>query len=239
MMKDLKSMVNAAARNGGVTQHAGGANNPPKAITEETIIFVNKVMKTILANSPAWSVSLKGSESVNDYRQQLVKAFLENDIAHMAQVELGLKRIRKEETNFLPSVGQFISWCSPSPEAINCPDVDDAYKEACFYRYSKKPISHPCIAYALAKITMFDLSNKSEATTKPRFAKYYQTAVERFYYGDNLQKYVERYQKPKADDSLQKLADLRDDPQYQQRSIDSAKKHIADVKAKLKKAKHS
>jgi len=237
-MKDMNDLVRAAGLRGEMQQAPQQSAEQKKVITEQTIAFVNRVMKTILANSPAWSVSLKGTESINDYRQQLVKAFLENKITEMSQVELGLKRIRKEPTNFLPSVGQFIGWCIPTAEAIGCPDVNDAYNEACRYKYSKKSISHPCIAYALAKISMYDLSTKTETQTKPRFEKLYQKAVELFYYGDPLQEYVDRFKK-QANHSLTKLADLRDDADYQKRNQEAAQKHIAAIKKKLKASKAS
>lgn len=236
VMKDMKNLVNPANLNQAMQQGDQTSKQQKQVITEQTIEFVNRVMKTILANSPAWSISLKGTESINDYRQQLVKAFLENEITQMAQVELGLKRIRKEPTNFLPSVGQFIGWCVPTPEAIGCPDSTDAYKEACRYRYSKKTLSHPCIAYALAKISMYELSNKSEKQTKPRFEKLYQQAVELFYYGDPLQKFIDRF-KREVNHDLAKLADLRGDEDYQQRNQASAKKHLAAIRKKLKKSR--
>ncbi len=237
-MKDIKNLVSPSNVNRAMENTAP---QPPslqqkQAITEQTIVFVNRVMKTILANSPAWSISLKGTGSIDDYRQQLVKAFLENHITQMVQVELGLKRIRKEPTNFLPSVGQFINWCSPTPEAIGCPDIDEAYREACYYRYSKKTLSHPCIAYALNKISMFDLSNKSEANTKPRFEKLYLKAVELFYYGNSLQEYVDLYTRHK-NDNLEKLADLRGDVEYQKRNMEAGKSHIAIMKEQLKKGR--
>jgi len=235
-MKDMHDLMRGIASKGEMQQAPQQTAEQKKVITEQTIAFVNRVMKTILANSPAWSVSLKGTESINDYRQQLVKAFLENKIIQMSQVELGLKRIRKEPTNFLPSVGQFIGWCIPTPEAIDCPDVNEAYNEACRYKYSKKNLSHPCIAYALAKISMFELSSKTEAQTKPRFEKLYQKAVELFYYGDTLEEYVQRYKK-EPDHNLTKLADLRSDANYQQRNQEIARKHIAEIKKKLKVGK--
>jgi|GEM_PF-2293344 len=238
MMKDIRGLVNPSSLDKAMEQSPENTLKNKKVITEQTIEFVNRVMKTILANSPAWTMSLKGSESIDDYRQQLVKAFIENDIFQMAQVELGLKRIRKEPTNFLPSVGQFISWCSPSPEAIGCPDVNDAYQEACRYRYSRKTISHPCVAYALAKITMFELSNKVESETKPRFEKLYQEGVELFYFGDSLKEYTARFKK-EVNDDLDKLSDLRNDPEYQKRNMETAKSHIQSIKKKLKAVKDS
>ncbi len=239
-MKDMNDLVKNTALHNLSEQMPESSHNQTaqqkQLITEQTIAFVNRVMKTILANSPAWSVSLKGTDSINDYRQQLVKAFLENGIAQMKQVELGLQRIRQEPTNFLPSVGQFIAWCKPTPEAIGCPDVDDAYRQACGFKYSKKALSHPCIAYALAKISMYELSTKSEQQTKPRFAKRYQQAVELFYNGDPLTVYVQRFQKPAAS-NFKTIADLRDHAEYQQRNQAKAKKHLSAMKKKLATAK--
>ena len=235
-MKDMSDLVKNSTLHNITEQSTNQSAEQKQLITEQTIAFVNRVMKTILANSPAWSVSLKGTDSINDYRQQLVKAFLENSIAQMKQVELGLQRIRKEPTNFLPSVGQFIAWCKPTAEAIGCPDVNDAYTEACRYKYSKKTLSHPCIAYALAKISMYELSTKTEKQTKPRFEKLYQQAIELFYNGDPLKVYVERFQKT-AGSHLNTLADLRDDAQYQERNQATAKKHLSAMRKKLKASK--
>jgi hypothetical protein len=234
-MKDLKNLVSPYNLNKAVSSHANQRQANDKVVTKEAIEFVNRVMKTILANSPAWSMSLKGSTSIDDYRQQLIKAFLENNITQMPQVELGLRRVRKEPTNFLPSVGQFISWCAPTPETLGCASVDMAYQEACNYRYSaKQGFSHPCVAYALAHIGSFELSSKAEKETRPVFEKLYLEAINLFYLGDSLQEYQERFYQ-KVDHQAFKLSDLRDDKEYQQRQMELGKQHLKGIKEKLKK----
>ena len=235
-MKHIKEITSPAGLDNAHEQLK--TDQTKQVVTEETINFVNRVVKTILANSPAWSMSLKSSDSIDDYKQQLIKGFMENDVTQMSQVELGLKRIRKEPSNFLPSVGQFISWCLPSAESVGCPDLEDAYYEACHYHYSRKTLSHPCVAYALAKITSYELANKPESKTKDQFAIYYQQAIEAYYFGDDLAEYVERFTRNKNSNKA-KLTDMRGDTEYQKRNQEVGLKHLSKIRQKLKKHKAS
>ena len=66
------------------------------------------------------------------------KAFNENGINTLEQIKFGFAKARKLESNFLPSCGVFIGWCSPSAEDLGYPSEQQALKMCVSYRASLK-----------------------------------------------------------------------------------------------------
>ena len=66
---------------------------------------------------------------LNELRRQWVLAFAENGISSTDQVKAGMKIARQQKAPFLPSPGQFISWCKTgASRAAGLPDADELYE---------------------------------------------------------------------------------------------------------------
>lgn len=78
--------------------------------------IVNYILKSLKSSKTAWRSGFKSELEVNAYKEQLLIACIENKINSMELVEFGLKNARKDDSDFLPSVGKFIQWCKPDPE---------------------------------------------------------------------------------------------------------------------------
>lgn len=71
---------------------------------------------------PAWSAATKGDGDLEkQVRREWLAGLIENNIDSMEKIERGLARCRAHRSPFLPSVGEFASWCTESsgdfPEA--------------------------------------------------------------------------------------------------------------------------
>ncbi|MEN6691244.1 replication protein P [Enterobacter hormaechei] len=91
------------------------AHNMPEQYTEreqtqQVAQIINGLFVQLAAAFPASLVN-RSQEDVNEIRRQWVLAFKENGITTMAQVEAGMRMVRRQERPFLPSPGQFIKWC--------------------------------------------------------------------------------------------------------------------------------
>jgi len=62
---------------------------------------------------PAWGVSIKGKAHQDETKRQWVKSFAENGINSQELVEIGMVEARKQPKAFMPSPGEFVSWCKP------------------------------------------------------------------------------------------------------------------------------
>ncbi|PHR55949.1 MAG: hypothetical protein COA43_14615 [Robiginitomaculum sp.] len=87
---------------------------------------------------PAWRYTWDTEEKIKGAKKEWVKAFFENDITTKEQIAYGLKKARKMDSDFLPSCGKFISWCTPSPEDLGYPSEQQAMSECVKHRNDLK-----------------------------------------------------------------------------------------------------
>lgn len=99
---------------------------------------INKVFKELALIFPAWKHNWKDEEQLNSVKLQWTKAFIENKICTMEQISYGFAKARKSETDFLPSCGKFISWCSPSAEDLGFPSEQQALEQCVTHRNKVK-----------------------------------------------------------------------------------------------------
>lgn len=92
---------------------------------EQVAQVINSVFAQLLAAFPAATANREQSE-MNEIRRQWVLAFRENGITTMEQVDAGMRVARRQNKPFLPSPGQFISWCKDEMACVaGLPTVDE------------------------------------------------------------------------------------------------------------------
>ena len=82
-----------------------------KPVSQQAVQVFNELFRQLKAAFPALMMSIKTQEDLDELRRQWVMAFVENGICSIGQVNAGMKIARQQEVPFLPSPGQFISWC--------------------------------------------------------------------------------------------------------------------------------
>lgn len=138
-MKDLKNLVN-------------NFNAPTaKQFKEDEVVIdefakniINQVFTQLSIIFPAWKHNWKSDDPTNPdkilnlAKMEWTKAFNENGINTLEQVKFGFAKARKSESDFLPSCGKFISWCSPSPEDLGYPSEHNALRDCLAHRRKKQ-----------------------------------------------------------------------------------------------------
>ena len=99
----------------------------------------NKLFIQLQATFPASMATIKGQDQLDEFRRQWTRAFLENGITTMDQVEAGMKQARRQDSPYLPSPGKFVSWCKDSTTVLGI-GIDDVMGE--FHRYAKEKGLH-------------------------------------------------------------------------------------------------
>jgi hypothetical protein len=127
-MKDLSQMVKGIDRNN-ITEH-----QEKPVIDEFAKGIINRVFDNLAIIFPGWQYNWKTQEQINGAKREWTKAFIENNICTMEQISHGFSKARKSETNFLPSCGVFISWCTPSPEDLGYPSEARALEQCVTHR---------------------------------------------------------------------------------------------------------
>lgn len=122
------------------------AEHKEKEIVVDTFAknVINKVFKELALILPAWQYAWKSDDPqnpdkvLNAAKQQWTKAFIENNINTVEQISLGFAKARKYESDFVPSCGKFISWCTPSPEDLGYPSEQKALEQCVTHRNKVK-----------------------------------------------------------------------------------------------------
>jgi len=138
-MKDLSNLVNSFK------------NVPAKQFTQDEVVIdefakniINQVFTQLSIIFPAWKHNWKSDDPTNPdkilnlAKMEWTKAFNENGINTLEQIKFGFAKARKLESNFLPSCGVFIGWCSPSAEDLGYPSEQQALKMCVSHRAAFK-----------------------------------------------------------------------------------------------------
>jgi hypothetical protein len=132
-MKDLVSNIN-------MTEH----KEKEIVVDDFAKNVINKVFKELALILPAWQYAWKSDDPqnpdkiLNAAKQQWTKAFIENEINTVEQISHGFAKARKYESDFVPSCGKFISWCTPSPEDLGYPSEAKALEQCVTHRNKVK-----------------------------------------------------------------------------------------------------
>lgn len=89
-----------------------------------TAEIFNELFRQLLAVFPA--LAGKSAEDLNEMRRQWLLAFRENGISTIEQINAGMRVARRQEKPFMPSPGQFVTWCrSEQAVAVGLPDANE------------------------------------------------------------------------------------------------------------------
>lgn len=171
--------------------------------------LINRLFRDIRDCCPAWRQAWSSKQGLADAKLTWVTAFIENGISDWDnQIENGLRRLRVDPSDFVPSPGKFIGWCQPAPEDFGLPPPSEAYAEACRLSHpaarSGAKWSHPAVYQAAIEVGMDCLGYLSREASLKLFGHAYTVIVRRAMNGAPLDGGVARAighdsQKPEAD----------------------------------------
>lgn len=135
-MKDLSSIVN---NYNPIAEH-----KQAPVIDDFAKSIIDRVFDNLAIIFPAWKHNWKSDDAnqpdkvLKMAKREWTKAFVENDISTLEQISYGFAKARRAETDFLPSCGKFISWCTPDAEDLGYPSEQKAMRSCVAYRANTK-----------------------------------------------------------------------------------------------------
>ena len=119
-----------------ITTNNKHLNQRPKVIDEIETQF-NKIFIDLKAVFPAITTVIKTQSDLDAFKKQWLLAFAENGITKLKQFEIGMSKARQQKNPFIPSPGQFISWCQEgTAQDLGLPTVQRVMRE--FYKYNRE-----------------------------------------------------------------------------------------------------
>tara|TARA_R110000824_G_scaffold130852_1_gene292765 strand:- start:1131 stop:1844 length:714 start_codon:yes stop_codon:yes gene_type:complete len=176
-MKDLSTLINNYKPIATTAQHV--------AIDEFAKSIINKVFDQLSKIFPAWQYNWKTQKEIDGAKMEWTKAFSENNICTMEQIKFGFAKARSSESDFLPSCGKFISWCTPTAEDLGYPSETQAMEDCIKYRNNQKMFTplkfytRPIIIELCKRVDWWSLNNATnKADIKKSEAKFNQKYIE-------------------------------------------------------------
>ncbi len=170
-----------------------GANPSPEPrkieIDPDTAVVVNKLFNRLQIIFPAFKQAWPTQIEFDRAKREWTLAFMQVGINNVNQLKYGLEKARVSGQAFIPSIGQFIQWCTPTPEELGIPSLRDAFDEACrnSYRYeTDKKWSHEAVHHAWTMCRSRDLSELPKSSSMPIFEHAYTLTVKSILKGEPL-----------------------------------------------------
>ena len=175
-MRIVKSVMPAAASAVRAGQGAAPAPVQLGSVDNQTAEVVEKIFRQLKAIFPAWKTAWPDEKALGSAQRSWTKGFMDAGICDIHQVEFGIKQCRKSGSPFAPSIGQFIQWCTPGPEAYGMPTAADAWLEALM-----GTASHEAVRIAANATGLFDLraAKQEDKAMRARFERNYEIVLRR------------------------------------------------------------
>lgn len=183
-MKPVKQLIPSAARSLGTTSPMRPA--PVVAlgvVDDQTGEVVERLFRQLQAIFPAHKQAWPDDKAKAAAMRSWTKGFMAAGITTLEEIRFGIEQCRKSTSPFAPSVGQFISWCAPGPEAFGLPAADQAWIEALIGTYTHEGVKVAAVATGL-----FDLrsAKQDDKGMRQRFDHNYTIVLRRAQAGEPL-----------------------------------------------------
>lgn len=95
--------------------------------TKESAEVINWLFRELRSNFTAFKQAWPGQDSYTQAKKTWLKAFMLAGINRIEQLKHGLNKCYLMEKPFVPTPGEFIAWCKPSPQDLGLPYINDAF----------------------------------------------------------------------------------------------------------------
>ncbi len=173
--------------------------------TEYDYKVVNKLFKTFTHIFPAFRHAWGTQDEFEAAKREWMKAFKQAKLTDIEKIKFGVNQYRMLSTPFVPSPGQFIAMCNPTPEQVGLPSVAEAWKQVKFqFGNPQMNFKHPVIDHAVLESEIKNLRMLSERRALELFTRNYEISVRMFLEGQELREIpkaieVKHYKKPASE----------------------------------------
>ncbi|ROL64588.1 replication protein P [Pseudomonas vranovensis] len=180
------------AKSGEFIPAAAREQHPRDSEDRSTLVAaINDLFKELRSIRSAWRQAWPDKETYQAAKRQWYQAFLEEGICSQGQVAFGMAQARKQPGDFIPSPGQFIEWCKPSPEMLGLPPLAKAHREACRNAHpgmaGQGNWSHDAVWHAAKECGFENLNRLAADLSLKLFERNYAIAIRRILAGQPLQ----------------------------------------------------
>lgn len=157
-------------------------------IDPESAQIVNLLFAELKAVHPAWRLAWPDVDTEKSAKRSWTKALTAAGLQSIEQIRYGIERCRASGTPFMPSAGQFLEWCKPTPENMGLPSADRAYLQACSASHPAADASrlHPAVWHAACEAGLYVLARQPESKSRPVFLRAYAMTLEMIVRGESL-----------------------------------------------------
>ncbi|MBP0948919.1 Replication protein P [Pseudomonas sp. 20GA0080] len=185
-MKNVTQMIPGAARALGTAapcQAPAQTGTQLGVVDDATGEVVERLFRQLQAIFPAHKQAWPDDKAKAAAMRNWTMGFMAAGIRTLEQIRYGIEQCRRSGSPFAPSVGQFIGWCTPGPEAFGLPASADAWMEALMAVYSHEGVKIAAIATGL-----FDLrsAKQEDKGLRQRFEHNYTIVIRRAQSGQPL-----------------------------------------------------
>lgn len=155
------------------------------------VTAINELFKELRSIRSAWRQAWPDKETYQSSKRQWYQAFVESEICTQGQIDHGMSQVRKQPGDFIPSPGQFIEWCKPTPEMLGLPPIGKAHREACRNAHPGMAghgnWTHDAVWHAAKECGFENLNRLPSDLSLKLFERNYTIAVRRILAGQPLQ----------------------------------------------------
>lgn len=185
-MKNVTQMIPGAARSlttSAPYQAPAQTGTQLGVVDDATGEVVERLFRQLQAIFPAHKQAWPDDKAKAAAMRNWTMGFMAAGIRTLEQIRYGIEQCRKSGSPFAPSVGQFIGWCTPGPEAFGLPASAEAWMEALMAAYSHEGVKIAAIATGL-----FDLrsAKQEDKGLRQRFEHNYAVVIRRAQEGQPL-----------------------------------------------------
>lgn len=152
---------------------------------------INNLFGELRSIRSAWRQAWPDKETYQASKRQWYQAFLEEGISTQGQIDFGMAQVRKQSGDFIPSPGQFIEWCKPTPEMLGLPPLATAHREACRNAHpgmaGQGQWSHDAVWHTAKECGFESLNKLDTALSLKLFERNYTITIRRLLSGLPLQ----------------------------------------------------
>ncbi len=155
----------------------------------QTALVINHVFKSLRRCCTAFRLAWPTREAYRESKAIWLEAFLESGVNTIEQVQRGLKKCYLRNSPFVPSPGEFISWCKPMPKELGFPDVYEAFKIANLMNRIHENYIHPheptrtVLEHFINDVGATQLRRMSEKNAFRLFENFYSNACQQYISG--------------------------------------------------------
>lgn len=167
---------------------------PPEPTVEQlqhAASVVNKIFAELQVCCPAWHLTFTSQELIDVAKKTWMHELVRQGITSIEQIEWGLQQARTQTSRYWPSLGEFISWCLPDPQALGLPSYAAAYEEACRLSHPtgrNGAWSHDAVYAAAISAGLTKIYAEPENVMRPTFVRAYGITLQKILRGEPIAK---------------------------------------------------